>query len=177
DFAIREMEVYRRGGVGVTILGDDPPGVFRGEPQLGAGGRPLIVAAGPEGLSFPSRADVLFLANFDNPANRDAVDWMLADIWPRVRKALPSVNLALVGNNLPAKLGLNQQGVRRIGYVADLTPIFSAARVAASPVRFGTGIKTKNLLALAHGVPLVTTTVGADGLNLRDGCSALIADS
>src|SRR6202041_3981005 len=95
----------------------------------------------------------------------------------RVRKALPSVNLALVGNNLPAKLGLNQQGVRRIGYVADLTPIFSAARVAASPVRFGTGIKTKNLLALAHGVPLVTTTVGPDGRNLRDGGSALIADS
>src|SRR6202041_2887275 len=95
----------------------------------------------------------------------------------RVRKALPSVNLALVGNNLPAKLGLNQQGVRRIGYVADLTPIFSAARVAASPVRFGTGIKTKNLLALAHGLPLVTTTGGADGLNLSDGAAGLIADS
>ena len=55
--------------------------------------------------------------------------------------------------------------------------IFSTCRIAASPVRFGTGIKTKNLLALAHGVPLVTTTVGADGLNLSDGSTALIADS
>src|SRR3984957_946065 len=177
DFASREMEVYRRAPVGLTISEDDRRAFLRTEPNLRTGAMPMIATAGPEGLTFQSRSDVLFLANFDNPANRDAVDWMLADIWPRVRKLLPSVKLALVGNNLPAALGLDQQGVRRIGYVADLTPIFSAARVAASPVRFGTGIKTKNLLALAHGVPLVTTTVGADGLNLRDGCSALIADS
>jgi GT2 family glycosyltransferase/glycosyltransferase involved in cell wall biosynthesis len=177
DFASREMEVYRRADVVLTISEDDRRAFLRAEPSLRTGAMPMIATAGPEGLPFQSRSDVLFLANFDNPANRDAVDWMLADIWPRVRKPLPSVNLALVGNNLPAGLGLDQQGVRRIGYVADLTPIFSAARVAASPVRFGTGIKTKNLLALAHGVPLVTTTVGADGLNLRDGLSALIVDS
>jgi glycosyltransferase involved in cell wall biosynthesis len=90
---------------------------------------------------------------------------------------MPAVQLALVGNSLPPQLGLNQAGVRRVGYVADLSETFGACRIAASPVRFGTGIKTKNLLALAHGVPLVTTAVGADGLDLRDGHTALIANS
>ena len=65
----------------------------------------------------------------------------------------------------------------RVGFVADLDPVFANCREAVSPVRFGTGIKTKNLSALSHGVPLVTTTVGADGMNLHHNETALIADS
>ena len=86
DFASREIEVYRRADVVLTISEDDRRAFLRAEPKLKTGAMPMIATAGPEGLPFPSRADVLFLANFDNPANRDAVDWMLADIWPRVRK-------------------------------------------------------------------------------------------
>lgn len=177
NFSSREMEVYRRADILLTISEDDRKAFLRTEPNLRTGAMPMIAATGPEGLSFDARKDVLFLANFDNPANRDAIEWMLSDIWPQVHRDLPAASLALVGNNLPEKLGASQPGIRRVGYVADLTPIFGACRIAASPVRFGTGIKTKNLLALAHGLPLVTTTVGADGLSLRDGETALIADS
>jgi O-antigen biosynthesis protein len=177
NFSAREMEVYRRADVVLTISEDDRRAFLRTEPTLRTGPMPMIAATGPEGLPFEDRADVLFLANFDNPANRDAIDWMIAEIWPQVRKDLPASNLALVGNNLPAKLGAAQPGIRRFGFVADLAPIFGQCRVAASPVRFGTGIKTKNLLALAHGLPLVTTTVGADGLSLDHNHTALIADS
>jgi glycosyltransferase involved in cell wall biosynthesis len=177
NFSAREMEVYRRADVVLTISEDDRRAFLRSDPTLRTGPMPMIATTGPEGLPFKERADVLFLANFDNPANRDAIDWMLQEIWPGVCKDLPNASLALVGNNLPAKLGTAQPGIRRVGFVADLTPIFSQCRVAASPVRFGTGIKTKNLLALAHGLPLVTTTVGADGLSLAHNHTALIADS
>jgi GT2 family glycosyltransferase/glycosyltransferase involved in cell wall biosynthesis len=177
DFASREMEVYRRADVVLTISEDDRRAFLQAAPDLRTGSMPMIATSGPPGLPFHSRADVLFLANFDNPANRDAADWMLGEIWPRIRKHLPQANLALVGNNLPAALGNKQPGIRRVGYVEDLSSIFGACRVAVSPVRFGTGIKTKNLLALAHGLPLVTTTVGADGMNLSSGVSALVADS
>ncbi|MGA9970331.1 MAG: glycosyltransferase, partial [Candidatus Acidiferrales bacterium] len=98
------------------------------------------------------------------------------DIWPRIRAQLPSAELLLVGNNLPSGLGVGQNGVMRVGFVADLHPVFANCRVAVSPVRFGTGIKTKNLSALSHGVPLVTTTVGADGIHLHHDETALIAD-
>jgi len=177
DFAAREMEVYRRADVLLTISEDDRRAFLRTEPNLRTGRMPMIASTGPAGLPFRERTDILFLANFDNPANRDAIDWMLAEIWPQVHQRIPRAHLALVGNSLPSKLGMNITGVRRLGYVADLSGVFATCRIAASPVRFGTGIKTKNLLALAHGVPLVTTTVGADGLNLRNGSTALIADS
>jgi glycosyltransferase involved in cell wall biosynthesis len=177
DFSSREMEVYRRADVLLTISEDDRKAFLGTDPTLRTGAMPMIAAIGPAGLPFADRQDVLFLANFDNPANRDAIDWMLSEIWPSVRKDLPAANLALVGNNLPPKLGASQPGIRRVGYIADLAPVFGQCRIAASPVRFGTGIKTKNLLALAHGLPLVTTTVGADGLSLAHNQTALIADS
>jgi hypothetical protein len=149
----------------LTISEDDRNAFLRVAPELVTGRMPMIATVGSEGGTFPERSGVLFLANSDNPANRDASDWMLA------------AELALVGNNLPAGLGATEKRVLRAGYVTDLDPIFVKCRVAFSPVRFGSGIKTKNLSALAHGVPLVTTTVGANGMALRDNEAALIADT
>ena len=177
DFSDRELQVYRRADLVLTISEDDRDAFLRVAPELVTGRMPMIATVGSEGGIFSERAGFLFLANFDNPANRDASDWMLAEIWPRIRAQIPAAELALVGNNLPADLGATEKGVVRVGYVADLDPIFAKCRVALSPVRFGTGIKTKNLSALAHGVPLVTTTVGADGMALRHNETALIADA
>ncbi|MGA7188312.1 MAG: glycosyltransferase family 4 protein [Candidatus Acidiferrales bacterium] len=176
DFTCREFAVYRRTDLVLTISEDDSRAFLRVIPELRTGGMPMIAAAGPPGDPLDLRSGTIFLANFDNPANRDAVDWMLADIWPRIRAQLPSAELLLVGNNLPSGLGVGQNGVMRVGFVADLHPVFANCRVAVSPVRFGTGIKTKNLSALSHGVPLVTTTVGADGIHLHHDETALIAD-
>jgi glycosyl transferase family 1 len=169
--------VYRRADLVLTISEDDRNAFLRVAPMLVTGRMPMIATIGSEGGTFPERSGMLFLATFDNPANRDASDWMLAEIWPRIRAQIPTAALALVGNNLPADLGAEEKGVLRVGYVADLDPVFAKCRVALSPVRFGTGIKTKNLSALAHGVPLVTTTVGADGMALRHNETALIADT
>jgi O-antigen biosynthesis protein len=177
DFTSREFQVYRRADVVLTISEDDRKAFLRVEPELVTGRMPMIATVGPEGGTFSQRSGFLFLANFDNPANRDASDWMLAEIWPRIRAQLPAAELALVGNNLPADLGATVKGLLRVGYVADLDPIFAKCRVALSPLRFGTGIKTKNLSALAHALPLVTTTVGADGMALRHYETALIADT
>src|SRR5271163_2473834 len=177
DFSDREFQVYWRADLVLTISEDDRNAFLRVAPELVTGRMPMIATVGSEGGTFSERASFLFLANFDNPANRDASDWMLAEIWPRIRAQISTAELALVGNNLPADLGATEKGVLRVGYVADLDPIFAKCRVALSPVRFGTGIKTKNLSALAHGVPLVTTTVGADGMALRHNETALIADA
>jgi O-antigen biosynthesis protein len=162
DFTDREFQVYRRADLVLTISEDDQNAFLR---------------VGSEGETYAARSGMLFLANFENPANRDASDWMLAEIWPRIRAQIPTAELALVGINLPADLGATEKGVLRVGYVADLDPVFAKCRVALSPVRFGIGIKTKNLSALAHGVPLVTTTVGVDGMALRHNETALIADT
>ncbi len=177
DYAAREMEVYRRADCVLTISDDDASAFRAKAPEIRTARMPMIADIASEGPTHEERSGLIFLANFDNLANSDAATWFLREIWPLVRRSLPDVQLALVGNNLPDDPKFHGAGILRVGYVADLTPEFAKVRVAISPVRFGTGIKTKNLLALAHAVPLVTTTVGADGMNLVHGESALIADT
>jgi GT2 family glycosyltransferase/glycosyltransferase involved in cell wall biosynthesis len=177
DFTGREIEVYRRADMVRVISEDDRRGLLQRAPELNIDVMPMVAGVAPEGPGFAQRTDFLFVGNFDNLASRDGAAWLLAEVWPRVRKRLPEARIALVGNNLPAQLGAGQEGVRQVGHVPDLEPLFAQYRVFAGPVRYGTGIKTKNLGALAHGLPLVTTTIGAEGMNLSDGVHALIADT
>ncbi len=177
DFTDREVEVYRRADMVRVISEDDRRGLLAREAGLNMEVMPMIADVVPPGPGFAERADFLFVGNFDNLANRDGVEWMLAEVWPLVRRVLPSATVALVGNNLPAQLGVGHEGVRRVGHVADLDPVLAQYRVFVSPVRFGTGIKTKNLTALTHGLPIVTTTCGSEGLNLCDGTHVLLADT
>jgi O-antigen biosynthesis protein len=177
DFADREMDVYRHADCVLTISDDDARAFLAKDGSIRTARMPMIAESAPDGPPYEGREGLIFLANFDNLANSDATTWFLREIWPLVRRSLPEVQLALVGNNLPDDAQFHGAGILRVGYAADLAPEFGKRRVAISPVRFGTGIKTKNLLALAHAVPVVTTTVGADGMSLNDGESALIADS
>ena len=177
DYARRELEVYRRADAVVAISEEDRKGLLQLAPEIEIGLLPMVAELFPEGPSFAARSDVVFLGDFDNLANRDSARWMLEEIWPLVRKSLPNTELALVGNNLPTELSSGHEGVVPIGHVDDLTPVFSRYRVFVSPIRVGTGIKTKNLAALERGLPLVTTSIGAKGMGLTDGANALIADT
>jgi GT2 family glycosyltransferase/glycosyltransferase involved in cell wall biosynthesis len=177
DFTNRELEVYRRADMVRVISDDDRRGLLQKAPELNIEVMPMVAAVAPEGPGFAGRCGFLLVGNYDNLATRDGAAWMLSEVWPKVRRQLPNATLDLVGNNLPADLGAGQAGIRRVGYVRALDPVFTAHRVFVSPVRFGTGIKTKNLGALAHGLPLVTSTVGAEGMGLAHGAQALIADT
>jgi len=113
------------------------------------------------------RADVLFVAGFGHPPNVDAATWLVRDIMPKVWAVRPDVRLALVGSNPTAPvMALADRRVEVTGYVTDeeLARRYSHARVAAVPLRFGAGVKSKVVEALQQGVPLVTTHVGAQGL-------------
>jgi GT2 family glycosyltransferase len=130
------------------------------------------------GLPFAEREHLLFVGNFRHRPNEDGVRFFIEEVLPRVRKELPGVELLLVGDGAPREFSqLSAEGVRLLGYVPDVDPLFARARVFVAPVRFGAGIKGKIGEALAYAIPLVTTTVGAEGMSLRDGEEALIADT
>jgi glycosyltransferase involved in cell wall biosynthesis/GT2 family glycosyltransferase len=130
------------------------------------------------GLPFGGRAHILFVGNFRHRPNADAVHFYAREVLPRVRESLPAVELLLVGDNAPREFAeYEPAGVRVMGYVPDIEPVFAAARVSVAPLRFGAGINGKIGEALAHGLPVVTTAIGAAGLALRDGEEALIADT
>src|SRR4030095_10896947 len=100
------------------------------------------------------------------------------EVLPKVREELPGVELLLVGDAAPQEFSkLSAEGVRLLVYVPYVAPLCARARVFVAPIRFGAGIKGKIGEALAYAIPLVTTTGGAEGMSLRNGEEALIADT
>lgn len=176
DYSRREIEICRRADYTVAISEDDRKALLAEAPELEMGVVPMeaeIAAAVP---GFAARSDLFFLGDFDNLANRDGMKWMLEEVWPRVRKKLPDVKFAIVGNKASRELLGAEEGVVPLGQITDLRPVFGQYRVFVSPIRVGTGIKTKNVAALAHGLPLMTTNTGAIGMRLENGVNALLAD-
>ncbi|MDR0183429.1 glycosyltransferase family 4 protein [Lysobacter arvi] len=126
---------------------------------------------------FEARRDLLFVGGFSHPPNLDAMRWFIADVFPRVRQALPDVCLHIVGQLTPQAGELRAEGVQLHGRVEELAPFMDGCRVSIAPLRFGAGVKGKVNMAMSHGVPVVLTSIAAEGMHLVDGENALIADS
>lgn len=111
--------------------------------------------------------------------NRDAVGWLLEEIWPLIRSAHAQVQLTVVGGGLPADLRQRIGADPRITYaglVDDVADAVGRATVSVVPIRIGSGSRLKILESMALGTPIVTTSIGCEGIPLRDGEHALISD-
>lgn len=125
------------------------------------------------------RQGILFVAGFAHPPNVDAAKWLVGEVMPLVRERMPGAELWLVGANPTAEvLALAGDGVDVTGYVTDeqLQAFYRAARVAVVPLRFGAGVKSKVVEALQQGLPIVTTAVGAQGLEGLEGVARVEDD-
>jgi len=134
---------------------------------------PAAPPPGPQG-----RRDVLFLGGFWHKANGDAVAWFVREIWPRILAEAPGCRFLIAGSNPgPDVVALAAAAnVEVLGYVESLGPLYDAARVCVAPLRFGAGIKGKVGQSMAYGLPVVATTIGGEGMRLRDGEHLFIAD-
>lgn len=109
-----------------------------------------------------SRSGMLFVGSFDHAPNVDAVDWLAREILPH----LAGYRVAVVGSNPPpAVRRLHGGDVEVRGYVPDLDATLRAARVALAPLRYGAGLKAKVVQALAYGLPVIATSVAAEGFD------------
>lgn len=125
-----------------------------------------------------SRSGLLFLGNVHAWHNVDAILHLATAILPGARAARPGLTLAIVGAGYAEPIAaLDGPGVIKLGAVADLEPVFDQARVFACPLRIGSGVKGKVLTALALGLPVVTTPIGAEGMGITDGHDGLIAET
>ncbi|MGI9254192.1 MAG: glycosyltransferase family 4 protein, partial [Thermomicrobiales bacterium] len=131
-------------------------------------------------FGFAERSGTLFLGNFRHPPNPEALEWLCTDILPLVDPDLLRANpLQVVGNALDLRYSAmirSIPGGKAIGWVPEVTPYISRARVMVAPLRHGAGTKRKILQALMCGTPTVTTTIGAEGLPVRDGEGLLVRD-
>ncbi len=127
---------------------------------------------------FSETKDLLFVGNFAHPPNVDAIQYFVREIFPEIKQKLPEVKFYVVGSNpTPEIQKLNSDDIIVTGFVPELTPYLLQARVSVSPLRYGAGMKGKIGEALSYGLPVVTTSVGAEGMNLQHEVHALIADN
>ena len=126
---------------------------------------------------FEDRRNILFVGGFAHPPNKDAVLFFCREVLPTVLSRRPEMQLFVVGSDPPADVAaLAGAKVHILGYVPDITPYLTDCRLSIAPLRFGAGVKGKINQSLAHGLPVVATSLAAEGMCLTDGDSVLIAD-
>ena len=115
----------------------------------------------------PGPPTALFVAHLARDENDRAAIWLLTEIWPKVLARCPEARLRIVGAGASEqleRLAAEQASVTLAGFVDDLGPEYAAAWTCVVPLRQGAGVKFKTLEALLHDVPVVTTSVGAEGI-------------
>jgi hypothetical protein len=122
---------------------------------------------------------VLSVATMFYPPNVEGVYWFATEVFPLVRQRLPDVRFSIVGSRPPeriARLAGDATGVAVTGYVPDLEPVLRLAGVLVVPLHAGSGMRVKILEAFARGIPVVSTTIGVEGIEARSGEHLLVAD-
>lgn len=124
--------------------------------------------------------NLLFIGALSWFPNRDGFFWFYKNVFPWVRGEVKNVKLYVVGASPSEeikKIGKKDPNVVITGYVKDIRSYLTKANVFIAPLRAGSGIRIKILHALAMGVPVVSTTIGAEGIGVRDGQNILLADT
>ena len=127
----------------------------------------------------PRPGELVFVGSMDWSPNEDAVIGFVADGLPRVRRRVPHARLTIVGRAPTAKvraLARADGSVRVAGDVDDVRPYYEEASVVVVPLRIGSGTRLKIFEAMAMERPVVSTTIGAEGLPVRSGVDILLAD-
>ena len=122
---------------------------------------------------------MLFLGSFRHLPNQEALAWFTQKVLPRVLERSPQARLVIVGADPPPKHSLPDFGesVELRGFVEDVREPLSRYAVFVCPILSGSGMRVKLLEAFAAGIPVVSTTLGAEGLTAKDGDICALADS
>jgi glycosyltransferase involved in cell wall biosynthesis len=125
--------------------------------------------------SAANRRRVMFLGGLHWPPNAEGIVWFAQHVFPHVRAEVPDAVLTVIGKNPPA--GLEGEGVEVTGYVTDTTPYLAETGVFIVPLHAGGGMRVKILDAWSWGLPVVSTSIGAEGIDIQHAENLLLADN
>lgn len=126
---------------------------------------------------FGARSGLLFIGGYYHNPNVDAVLWLINEIMPVVWKDIPDLPVYLLGSHpTPEVLKLSAKNVFVPGYIQDVSSFFFNSRVFVAPLRYGAGMKGKLGQSFEYQLPIVSTSIGAEGMNLENEKQLLIAD-
>ena len=137
----------------------------------------LVIPEEPQGPGFDARRDILFIGGYQHNPNVEAVLYFCREVLPLVRQRIPDIKFMVMGSRPPAEIeALACDHIQVLGFQKDLAPHFNACRLMVAPLRFGAGIKGKLGTSFSFGLPVVATSIAAEGMYLTDGRDVLIGD-
>ena len=145
--------------------------------------RPVaVIPFGVEPVKVPETAvepnSLFHIGAMDWMPNQESIAWLLDDVWPMVHREVPQAHLYLAGRKMPKRLMQAQiDGVTVVGEVDDATQFIANKQINVVPLLSGSGIRVKIIEAMSLGKAVVTTTVGARGIDYTDGENLLIANT
>src|SRR5713101_6776524 len=126
---------------------------------------------------FSLRRDFLFIGGFPHPPNTDAVLYFAEAIYPLVKEHLSDAKFYIIGEKPPPEVvALATENIIVTGLQTDVRPFFDSVKLSVAPLRFGAGVKGKINQSMAYGVPVVATSLAAEGMMLTDHEDILVAD-
>jgi succinoglycan biosynthesis protein ExoO len=159
----RETSAFAAADLVLAIKAEEAAHVAAMAPGTPVATLPFAVDIPATDLRAPRPPVGLFVGGVNQP-NVDALDWLLAEIWPEVRRLSPDARLRVVGRVAARASVPWPEGAEAVGFVDDLAPEYAGAAVVLAPIRFGSGVKIKLVEGLAQGLPGVATPAGAEGL-------------
>ncbi|MFW5879251.1 MAG: glycosyltransferase family 4 protein [bacterium] len=133
-------------------------------------------------LILPEENICLFIGTLSWEANKDGLLWFVQNCWKEISQQVPQAKLLVAGgggkqNEEICNVLSSFDNIDFLGFVEDLNPLYEKARVFVAPIRFGSGIKVKVINAMYRGLPVVTTSVGTEGIKTCHEKDILISDS
>lgn len=137
---------------------------------------PWVLEEKTPGPEFKNREGIAFLGGFAHQPNVEAVEYLVNDIMPVIKKRRPDIILNVYGSKMPKEFKeYETDNIKMIGFAEHLDDVFHQNRVFVAPLLSGAGIKGKVLESMAYGLPTVLTDVAAEGTGLTHSISTLIA--
>jgi O-antigen biosynthesis protein len=174
----KELSLMKKSDLTLLFSDFERQVVAEEEPGIAVEVMPWIQDTHEVEREFSERRDIFFLGSFGHKPNVDGLLWFVEEIWPIVRSRLPGVRLIVAGSGATEEvLALAGPDILVKGYVHDTRPYYQGSKVFIAPLRYGAGVKGKVVEAMSHGLPVVTTSVGVEGLSLKDGETVFVTDS
>ena len=155
--------------------------IKKGFPNINIKAIPLYVFDEPDSKSEQSLGnDLLFVGGFNHQPNEDALLWFCNEIFPQVCSKIKGIRLHVVGSCMPDSVrSLASDNIITHGFLSDegLCALYKSVRLSVVPLRFGAGIKGKILEAMYQGVPVLTTSIGAEGIPESNECLLIHDDA
>ncbi|TAK43817.1 MAG: glycosyltransferase [Betaproteobacteria bacterium] len=175
----REQELRASAAADCTIvISPAEEAILRRElPQVRIEVIQLIHEEQPAGLPFAARRGLVFIGGAQHPPNLDAVRHFVSDVMPALRAAGSSHGFSVIGSQPAQVHDLACDDVSVLGQVDDITPHFQGALCMVVPLRYGAGVKGKIGTAFSYGLPVISTGVGVEGMDLTEDTEYLQAEN